>query len=30
MDPYERRLAKSILNRFTDIEYIELGGIRGS
>ena len=27
MNPYERRLAKSILNRFTDISYKELGGI---
>lgn len=27
MDPYEMRLSKSILNRFTDIEYRELGGI---
>lgn len=27
MDPYERRLAKSLLNRFTDISYKELGGI---
>lgn len=27
MDPYERKLAKSILNRFQDIEYKELGGI---
>ncbi len=27
MDPYERRLAQSILNRFIDISYKELGGI---
>lgn len=27
LDPYEKRLAKSILNRFTEISYKELGGI---
>ncbi|WP_093752801.1 YlmH family RNA-binding protein [Tepidimicrobium xylanilyticum] len=27
MDPYQRRLARSILNRFLDISYRELGGI---
>lgn len=27
MDPYERRLAKSILNRFSEILYMELGGV---
>ena len=27
LDPYERRLAKSILNRFQDIKFIEFGGI---
>lgn len=27
LDPYERRLSKSILNRFLDIEYEEVGGI---
>lgn len=27
LDPYERRLSKSILNRFMDIEYEEVGGI---
>ncbi len=27
LDPYERKLAKSILNRFQDIKYIEFGGI---
>lgn len=27
-DPYERRLAKSILNQFSDIAYKELGGIK--
>ena len=26
LDPYERLLAKSILNRFMDINYIEAGG----
>jgi RNA-binding protein YlmH len=28
LDPYERRLAKSILNRFMEISYEELGGIQ--
>lgn len=27
MNPYERRLARTILNQFTDIEYEELGGL---
>ncbi|HSH36239.1 RNA-binding protein [Schnuerera sp.] len=27
MDPYERKLAESILNRFMDISYSEIGGI---
>lgn len=27
LDPYERRLAKSILNRFDDLEYVEQGGL---
>lgn len=27
LNPYERRLARSILNRFSDIQYIEVGGI---
>lgn len=27
MDPYQRKLARSILNRFPDINYEELGGI---
>lgn len=27
LDPYERHLAKSILNRFEDIEYLEDGGL---
>lgn len=29
-NPYERRLAKSILNRFNDLSYIELGGLDDS
>ncbi len=28
LDPYERRLASSILNRFPDIKYMEIGGIK--
>lgn len=27
LDPYERSLAKSILNRFLDIKYVERGGV---
>ncbi len=27
LNPYERKLASSILNRFADIQYIELGGL---
>ena len=27
MDPYERKLAQSILNRFTEISYREMGGL---
>lgn len=27
LDPYERRLARSVLNRFSDIKYVEIGGI---
>lgn len=27
LDPYERHLAKSILNRFMDINYLEMGGL---
>lgn len=27
LNPYERRLARSILNRFSDIQYMEVGGI---
>lgn len=30
LDPYERKLAKSILNRFQDINYTESGGFQGS
>lgn len=30
LDPYERKLAKSILNRFTDINYAEFGGFEES
>ncbi len=30
LDPYEIYLAKSILNRFTQLEYIEFGGIPSS
>lgn len=26
-DPYERYLAKSILNRFMEIDYLEAGGV---
>lgn len=28
LDPYERTLSKSILNRFTDINYLEDGGVK--
>ena len=27
LDPYERKLAKSILNRFPEIDYCEIGGL---
>lgn len=30
LDPYERRLAESILNRFLEISYIQMGGIEES
>ena len=30
LDPYERYLAKSILNRFEEISYIEFGGLINS
>ena len=30
LDPYERHLAKSILNRFNDLSYTEFGGISSS
>lgn len=30
LDPYERSLAKSILNRFDQIDYMESGGLEGA
>jgi len=30
LDPYERKLAKSMLNRFSDIKYLEIGGLEGA
>lgn len=30
LDPYERKIAKSILNRFDDIDYLEKGGYNNS